>query len=459
MAILMTFVLLVGAIVWVQQAGLNQRSPNDLIRHLTKRLQGHDKLEFILMPILAQAQQRLERPTGSNLLPSLGKGQILRASSTEVARADVLPSTPQEILAALQNARAGTIIEIAPGLYPFKYKIRLKGAGTAQAPIVVRAREAGTVILEFGQVEGFLVDQPHWTFENLHIRGVCKADDDCEHAFHIVGNAHHVTLRNNLIEDFNAHIKINGFDDQWPDAGLLVHNTLRNTRPRDTLRSVTPFDLVGANDWAVVDNLVVNFVKGNGNKVSFGMFMKGGSEGGRFERNLVICSPSEISRPGVRVGISFGGGGTDERLCRDTRCKDFEHRRGLAANNIVAHCNDAGLDVNRSTQITLGHNTLVNTAGIGVRRAPADARSIANLFEGLALARDDTSLQRESNDVRALSKVYRAPDALDFSDKEPPASVASWPAVPVDFCGVPRRAMTRVGALEQGSPCTHGLPR
>ena len=34
---------------------------------------------------------------------------------------------------------------------------------------------------------------------------------------------------------------------------------------------------------------------------------------------------------------------------------------GLAANNVVAHCNDAGIDVNRSSQIALAHNTLINT--------------------------------------------------------------------------------------------------
>ena len=67
-------------------------------------------------------------------------------------------------------------------------------AGTADAPIVVRADTLGTVNLKFDAVEGFHVRGPFWEFNNLDIEGICAADSDCEHAFHVTGAATDVNL-------------------------------------------------------------------------------------------------------------------------------------------------------------------------------------------------------------------------------------------------------------------------
>ena len=45
--------------------------------------------------------------------------------------------------------------------------------------------------------------------------------------------------------------------------------------------------------------------------MAYGVFMKGASAQGRIERNLIICTTQDISQPGNRIGLSFGGGGTD----------------------------------------------------------------------------------------------------------------------------------------------------
>ena len=428
----------------------NNRSPHELIRYLKKRLQGHNKLEAVFLPPLQAAQRRYERTPPAGPLPNLGKGQQARALTNPViGTTTLLPvSSPQTIRQALLDAQPGTRIVIAPGLYPFQTKLRLGHGGTARAPIVLSAAQPGTVRFAFGQVEGILVDQPHWVFENLDIRGTCDRHDDCEHAFHVVGRGAFTTLRNNYIQDFNAHIKVNGYNGNWPDHGLLAYNTLTNTAARETTRSVVPFDLVGANAWKVQDNLVSNFVKRDGNMVSFGIFMKGASEGGRIERNLVICSPHDISRPGVRVGISFGGGGTDPGVCRDKRCDAYEHRLGLAANNIVAHCNDIGLDVNQSSQITLAHNTLINTSGIGARNAPAQAKMYGNLYEGVAKFRDGAQASATMNETMNALDTFMDADALLLQWLRPPERIPRLDFVPHDFDKRARGQGTLPGALD-----------
>ena len=40
------------------------------------------------------------------------------------------------------------------------------------------------------------------------------------------------------MEDFNAHIKVNGEGGQWPDNGLVQYNTLTNSHPRTTVKTV-----------------------------------------------------------------------------------------------------------------------------------------------------------------------------------------------------------------------------
>lgn len=427
----------------------SSRSPQEIIRYTLRRLEGHPKLEAVLLPPLHAAQRHIEREPPAGPLPSMGKGQQPHTLLPAVAGLSqtLHADTPQAIREALLSAQPGTQIVVAPGLYPFQTKLRLGHDGQPGAPIALRAAHPGTVWFSFEQVEGVLVDRPHWVFENLDIRGTCARHDDCEHAFHVVGRATHVTIRNNRITDFNAHIKVNGWNNEWPDHGRLTHNTLTNTGARQTHKPVALLDLVGASHWRVEDNWVSHFVKASGNGVAYGLFMKGAGEGGHFERNLVVCTPKGISQAGVRVGISFGGGGTDPAACRADRCEPHEHRQGLAANNIVAHCNDVGLDVNRSTGILLAHNTLINTAGVSVRRPPSQARLVNNLIEGHLGARQGTELIAAGNLRLHPGQWLTHADALQLDWAERPTDAPLLGEVALDFLRRERDPVNAPGAL------------
>lgn len=435
-------------------AEVRDRSPQSLIRYAQRRLEGHDRLQALLQPGLRALQQRYERTPPPGPLPTLGKGQQKRplATPTAPAVAVLRADSSATLVQALQQAVPGTHIVIAPGHYRFDQTLRLGQDGRALAPIVVGALMPGTVRLDFAHEEGILVDRPHWTFENLDIRGTCPSQQACEHAFHVVGGGAFTTLRNNHLQDFNAHIKVNGFAGQWPDHGVVAFNTLTNTSARDTYRPVVMLDLVGAHGWKVEDNLVTNLAKAAGNRVAYGLFMKGGSEGGRIERNLVICSPAGISQPGERVGISFGGGKTDPGVCRWDGCRAFEHRNGLAANNIVAHCNDAGLDINHGIQITLAHNTLINTAGFSIRGGSDQSRLSGNLYEGRIATADGRIAEQQGNVETTTSTLFVNADALFLDWIEFPPVVPSSSFVTNDFRNAPRSKDTLPGALERELP-------
>lgn len=395
-----------------QQA--SSRSPGELVRYLKRRLLHHSKLEAVLVPPLNWVQRQVERPVQLAEVPALGLGPRAWVGLAPVGMEDLYVRTVEELRTAVAKAKAGQTILLEAGTYALKQRLQTGQPGTATAPIVIKPAERGTVTLQVFDTMGLRVTQPHWVIEGLNFEGRCTAHDYCEHALHIVGRASHTVVRDNRMVDFNAQLKVNGEGGEFPDHGLVEFNLLSNSTPRQTLRPVVPFDLVGGSGWRVRGNVISNFVKGAGNGVSYGAFMKGGGSSGVFERNLVVCTTSDISQPGTRVGLSFGGGGTGPAYCRDQRCV-AEFTGGVAQDNIIAHCNDSGLDVNTSVQTVLRHNTLINTAGIQLRGEPSSAEVSGNLLDGAVRARPGSALDARDNLLADTRDWFRDADRLDLA--------------------------------------------
>ena len=376
------------------------------------------------------------QPAAPNLLPVPGRIHSVHDGA--------------ELLRTALKAQAGDTILLAPGTYVLRSRLTQSQDGRADAPITVRAQHPGEVRI---RMEGGTIHQTHayWIYENLIIEGHCGQPwQPCEHAFHVVGAARHVVIRNNIIRNFSAHIKINGENGQFPDGGLFQFNTLSNEAAiaSDIL---TPFDLVGASHWVVADNLVSHFIKATSPYPSYGLFMKGGGEGGRIERNLVMCViGGDVSRGGSRVGISLGGGLTGPRFCPDGRCL-FEHKGGVIRNNVIVDCNDVGIDNNRATQSVIAHNTVIRTLGIGLRDTPSDATVYGNAVDGPIQARRGSTIRLAHNhhsDMREFPLGWQSP----------PARIPTHGLVSDDFCGHPRTATTLPGAFHHVGGCQDGAP-
>jgi len=278
-------------------------------------------------------------------------------------------------------------------------------------------------------LEGFHVTAPFWVFENLEIRGICDSDKRCEHAFHVTGNGHSFTLRNSKLADFNAAIKVNGSGNEarmfYPDNGLLEYNQITNNRPRKTNNPVTLININSVNNWVVRGNFISDFSKNGGDHISYGAFMKGGGSNGLFERNMIICEHRLAPDRGIRIGLSFGGGGTGAKFCRNGDCNS-EHVNGVMRNNIVLNCSrDVGIYLNRASTTLLYNNLLHNTLGIDVRYATSSATIINNIVSGRIKAREGGEFQAHNNLIDHLclgaersncsfDKIYAAPDLADF---------------------------------------------
>jgi hypothetical protein len=456
-------------------------SPRQLAPYLAHRADGHNPAIVGTANWLGQKILTLDRgavltpllqtsPSSNTLL--IGAQRQAQASRSAFTPkpdpgAIVLVATPAEFIAAIAHARGGDVITFMPGTYRFEGigYLDINQAGRSGEPITVRAEQPDTVFLEFNMGEGFKVLAPYWTFENLHIRGVCKEQTFCEHAFHIVGKASHFIARNNTIIDFNAHFKINGEERDFPDYGLIDGNTLSNSGARQTDRPVTLIDLVAASHWRISHNLIADFIKAQGDQISYGAFVKGAGADNRMEQNIVLCEHLLHGFPGQRVGLSLGGGGTGKEYCRDRRCIT-EQDGGVIQSNLIASCSDEGIYLNRAATSKVLHNTLIDTGGMSVRFVESSADMEGNLIDGPVRTREGGLLRASDNLITGAPRLYLGlhpvrdlfadTAAMNFTWKtRPPVREALDDAIP-DLCSASRSRHPSYGAFEDFSAClTH----
>lgn len=446
-----------SVLLYLQAQGV---TPRALAPYVERRSSGHNALIVGVGAWSGAILRRLDRGAdgGPYPLPSLTVGAQPEAVG-QPGNKDVTVMSVDEAVQAFARALAGDTITFAPGVYRVR-KLEARRPGVKGAPIVVRAAQPGSVTIEFHGGEGFLVAAPYWRFENLVIRGVCAPQEGCEHAFHVTGRGQGFAALNNTISDFNAHFKINGDRNGFPDDGLIANNTLSNSTVRKTSKPVTPIDLVAASGWVVRANLVTDFVKAGGDRISYGAFAKGAARDTVFEGNVVVCEHLLRGHPGQRVGLSFGGGGTGKPYCRDGRCVT-EHDAGTMRANLVASCSDAGLHVNRSADSRILDNTVLDTAGVQVRFPESSAWLDGNLVDGALVARDGGRLQAGDNRSGAIAltylgyhpqrRLFAEPATFDLRWKHqaPLRGAAAGP----DLCGVARPASAAYGAFEDFEAC------
>lgn len=391
----------------------------------------------------------------------IGRGVLLVAGAAlapATLSAGVVPvATPAELVAAIDAAAPGDVITLAPGTYVIAQNLNCDVAGTAAAPIVVRASSHLAALIRFDTLEGFKVSARHWVFEDLDIQGVCAVHSDCEHAFHVFGDADFLVLRRNRVRDFNAQVKSNVSapgSGIFPDDVVIEGNEFADTAARQTANPVTKIDVVGGRRWIVRANFLHDFEKALDNQISYAAFLKGNSRDGLFERNLVICERDHAG--GVRLGLSLGGGGSSPgSICEDGTCTP-EHQHGTLRNNLIVNCpQDVGIYLNAAADTRIYDNTLIANTGIDVRFASSTADLRNNLVSGQIRNRDGGTSTQSSNLTGISTAQYQQwfadPLAADLSLLDGTAFVdlaEPLTAVPDDYCGRLRPTEPDRGAVE-----------
>lgn len=413
-----------------------------------------------------------------------------------------------ELLSAMAQAQAGDVIQVVSSVVQLggHKKFKTKNPGRPDQPITIRGNGPANTTLIVRRTAGLDINQPHWVVENLSFVSTCQGEQHryCEHALHVYGNADHLIVRNTRMVDFNAAIKANGSgsgnERQFPDSVVIERSYFYNTTPRETGNPVTAVDVVGGQNWVLRDNVIADYARTKRDQVSYHAFLKGNSRGGTFERNLVLCEWRHSGQ--IRIGLSFGGGGTSEGLCDQGSC-DQEHVNGTMRNNIVANCPaDIGIYLNKSANTQIYNNLLYRNGGIDVRFESSQATLRNNVVSGSIRARNGGTFEESNNiiagswagmvigpatryakrrlegqdlkypsyvskdDVKwaqdlvdlaaknivhtwlaygtnTLRDIFRAPDSLDFEPTDPDAIAGKGAPIDeleTDFCGQRRQA-------------------
>jgi hypothetical protein len=441
------------------------RTPREWAPYLQRRALRHRPLIVNTVNLVAWWLIHADRLTLSapfKLPASLG-ASVDRSGTAPDGRLRLVSSLP-ELGQAVADAQPGDVIQLAPGQYRADgyYAIKFARAGTAAAPITLRAAQLGDAVIQSNMVETFKVSAPFWHFENLSMRGVCGNHSDCEHAIHVVGGATDVLIRNNRFQDYNAQIKVNGENGQFPDRGVIEGNSLTDTVPRDTGNPITPIDLVAASGWRIRGNIIADFVRADDGQPTYGAFVKGAGEDNVMERNLVVCEWKLRGVAGEHIGLSLGGGGTDPGARREEGRSGLEQLGGVIRDNLIASCSDDGIYLNRAARSVVDHNTLLDTAGVDARFVETSAVVTANIVDGAIRARDRATLRAEDNAVPFLLSLFAGwhrqrgffadPATLDLTwRKQPDRLPDSDPRI--DLCGRQRGGESVPGAFDDFAGC------
>jgi len=346
------------------------------------------------------------------LLPSVGQARAVHVAS------------PSAIIAAVNGARAGDVITIAPGRYELP-GLRMTAAGTLRHPIVLRALKQGTVELRSAAVEFMKISAPDWVVENLDIAGTCRDDSECEHAFHIVAHADRTIIRGNRIRDYNAHIKGNGENDSFPNDVVIEDNIFFDTHLRVTDNPIGPIDVVGGARWTVRGNLIADFAKRldhvptRTDDWSYGLFFKGNSERAMIAGNIVGCGIAAPPQQSARA-ISLGAAGTGPGLCDKGGSCRTEHRQGTIWGNIALNCpGEAGIYLFQAEDTLVAGNIVAGTRGIEAVGIETNARVSGNTLDGAIDANGGATVTGTKDNVRLSPAASRERYVLPLLGRAP----------------------------------------
>ncbi|REL25224.1 hypothetical protein DXX93_00725 [Thalassotalea euphylliae] len=313
----------------------------------------------------------------------------------------------EQLFAAIKAAEPGEHIVLQPGIYVINQpQVPILTNGEKGAPITISAVQLGEVRLLMSGQEGFAVKARYWKFENLIFVGAKGHDGAIEHAIHLSGDADFVEISNNQFINFNAHIKSNGAPNSrgeldFPDGLLIANNDIYNQWKRNTKSPASPIDIVGGDSVIVKNNFIADFGKygRQGYGTTYGAFMKGGGINGLFDNNIVMCEwrLPHTSPLDIRVGLSFGNGGTGSQFCADGKC-EYEHVNGTMRNNTILNCvNDVGIYLNKAKNTLVENNAVRSSLGVDIRFEQSSADIVGNIIEGRVNQRNGASASLSDN--------------------------------------------------------------
>ncbi len=258
---------------------------------------------------------------------------------------------------AMNQARPGDLIRIAPGSYTLTQQFWIETRGTAVNPIYLIADGVrGSVSFRSTGDESFNVGggASYLVFEGFEVH------DTQSDVFHIQDGAHHITLRNLNLHDA-------GFDGDVLKINQAHHVTIEGcdlARPGRRPSGNEAF-WQEALDLVDVDDTIIrrNFIHDVGNMAGY---VKGGSKRALIEENVI-----DFQRGGADGNPIWGiGGWTDAELLQS---EQYEAIDTIFRKNVIAHGAYGGLALFDAKNTLIENNLFLNNAAAIIQARAGNA--------------------------------------------------------------------------------------
>ena len=334
------------------------------------------------------------------------------------ASARNLPVTDAaQLQRAVEEAKPGDTILIAPGRYAMRLIFTAQNSGTENAPVVLRPRDgAGSVVIDSRETGADMTVKftgaSHIQLEGLDITG------GGYHGVFFTEGAHHILLLKNRIYDnftvqpLNSHAEVKGSGprDNRPRRITLADNEIFHTThpPGGNFQGI---DCNFCDDFRIVENYIHDIR--NPSETRHSRFDRGSCIQMKSASTSVVIERNRIAN--CHIGVVYGGEGRASP----------EHIGGIVRNNIITGAAEFGVAIVNVSGGKVMHNTFYgNRQSIAVFRDSRnpDSRNdviVANNLLDTPLHQDNAqdSIRRQANPVVAPGDgagVFRDPGAGDF---------------------------------------------
>lgn len=298
--------------------------------------------------IISKLMARTEIPHTSTPTPSTTPNTFqLPTINTPHGTHQVTVNNAEELRDAVGNAQPGDEIMLSAGIYQLGHQLWIDKQGTANSPIIIRAKDAKYSAKLTGSAdEGINIgsEAAYIIIDGLEVYGM---GDNNIH----VQNAHNITIQNIKAHDAGSDgdvIKVNQANHITVQNNELARSGARPGCPGGNCWQEL-IDFVDTDDSVIRDNVMTDF----GNLAGY---VKGGSTNVTIAGNTITGQRAGAGDPAWGIG-----GWSDRELLRG---RQYEASNVVFENNILTNNQYGALAVYDANNVQIRNNHFNNNKGI-----------------------------------------------------------------------------------------------
>ncbi len=261
----------------------------------------------------------------------------------KVFAAEVEVSPGDDIATLTASLVAGSEIVFNDGVYPITSALTWTGQGTAEAPIVLRAKDGATPILEIGVdawIGAYINGATYLEVRGLTFRGAEGWESDNAYGVEI-NSSSNITITDCDIGELGSTLLYL--------AGNNTDLTITNNHLHDSVSGAGIY--IGCSDvscWTASSTISGNWIHGLQGTSALGIYLAPGGQGNTINDNVI----HDTNYRGMRVDSTEYGD------------------PNVVEGNVLWNVNEVGIDVRGGSRVR--NNIVFNVDGIGIRSAAND---------------------------------------------------------------------------------------